>query len=732
MRASPDLWAFLAITGAVLLANILYVTGIFDANPLGRASGLGIVTHAGLLGGLPTIDPDNGVTSQALGHLAVHDWFHLSAPWWNPFQGTGAPLAGEMQSGALSPFTIFTGASNGQLYEHILFELVSGFATYLLLRRLAIARWASTAAAVAFALNGTFAWFAHAPVNVVPFLPLLLLGIELAFAASVGGRRGGWWLIAVAGALSAYGGFPEAAYIDGLFAVLWIVWRCGCAGRPYIRSFALKIVLAAVCGVLLALPILVPFADYVPLSLNAHSAIGNARLPKLALPQLLFPYVYGPIFGFSDSAGTVDAIWGSVGGYLSTSLLFFGLVGLVSSGRRGLRLILVLWIVLTLPRIYGEPPGLGGVLGVFPDMIHVAFDRYADPALELAVVILAALGMDSLSAGTVRRARLFAVSFLSLLVLVVAAIAAHSLAVKLLPAGHQVYSRGSVIWGVAILAAAVLAAVVPNPRARRLIIAAIVCVDALVLFALPELSAPRKVVVDSAPVAFLQRHQGLSRFFTLGSLQPDYGSYFGLRELNANDALLPSVFTNYVNKRLDPTVLPLIFNGTPAGRAPGAPTAEQELLSNLNGYRAAAVKYVLTPVGLALPRKSFRLVLQSPTIWVYQLSGASSYFTSTHPACRVGFRSDSSARVSCATATTLVRRETYMPGWTASVDGKSQPIRHYDGAFQAVSLGPGDHRVTFRFRPPHLTAALLGFVAGCLWLVVAPLPRRIRIQFRRS
>ena len=93
------------------------------------------------------------------------DWLHLQPPWWNPFQGTGAPLAGEMQSAALFPFTIFTLAANGQLYEHILLELLTGVATYLLLRRLAISRWASTAAAIAFALNGTFAWFAHAPVN---------------------------------------------------------------------------------------------------------------------------------------------------------------------------------------------------------------------------------------------------------------------------------------------------------------------------------------------------------------------------------------------------------------------------------------------------------------------------------------------------------------------------------------------------------------------------------------
>ena len=191
LNASPDVRAILAIAGAVVLANILYLTGVFDPNPLGIQSGLGRVTSAGLLGGVPTIDPNNGVTSQALGHLAVHDWFHLQLPWWNPYEGTGTPLAGEMAGAALFPFTILTAVANGQLYERILLELLTGVATYLLLQRLAVSRWASTVAAIAFALNGTFAWFSHAPINAIPFLPLVLLGIEDAFFTMKVGPGGG-------------------------------------------------------------------------------------------------------------------------------------------------------------------------------------------------------------------------------------------------------------------------------------------------------------------------------------------------------------------------------------------------------------------------------------------------------------------------------------------------------------------------------------------------------------
>lgn len=180
----------LLVCGCVLLAHLPYLLGVFDPNPLGPRSGLLTGVTPGWLGGQSTLDPNDGLTSQALSHRAMLDWLHLEPPWWNPYEGTGAPLAAEMQSAALFPPTVLTLLANGQLYEHMLLEILAGISTYLLLRRIAISRWPSVAAAIAFALNGTFAWFSDATVNPVAFLPLLLLGVEIAYGASVSGRRG--------------------------------------------------------------------------------------------------------------------------------------------------------------------------------------------------------------------------------------------------------------------------------------------------------------------------------------------------------------------------------------------------------------------------------------------------------------------------------------------------------------------------------------------------------------
>jgi hypothetical protein len=722
-RFSTDTWCLLAIAGAVVLANLPYLLGLFEANPLGPRSGLVSELITGPARGQPTIDPNNGFISQALGHRAALDWIHLELPWWNPYEGAGAPLAGEMQSAALFPLTILTLIPNGQLYEHMLLEIVAGTSTFLLLRRLSVSPWASVVAGVAFALNGTFAWLSHASVNPVAFLPLLLLGIEMAYAASIAGRRGGWWLIAVAGALSFYAGFPEVAYIDALLAIGWLGWRCGRLRRQRLRALLGKTAAGAVAGVLLSAPLLVAFLGYLDQAeVGQHEGgyYGSVHLPAEALPQLLLPYVYGPIFGFTDPELVLTGTWGKMGGYLSTSLLLFGLFGVASRGRGGLRVLLAAWIVLALARMYGAPV-LGDVLGVIPGMSEVAFYRYGWASVEFAVVVLAALGLDRLARADAPRRRVALGGLGALALVAAAAIGARPLADRLGDVfSDRPYYVGAVFWGAAIVLVAALGALLLDTRARKWILGLVVAGDALLLFMVPQLSAPRDVEIDRAPVDFLERNLGNQRFFTLGPLQPNYGSYFGISSLNINDVPYPSIFGDYVRTRLDSAVDPRVFVGNLGGeRSPFAPSPRQELLRNLDGYRAAGVAYVLTPPGEALPQGSttFRLVSRSPSTWIYRLAGAAPYF-SARDRCSVRPDGRESVDLSCPAPTRLIRRETDLPGWSVKVDGDPAEVHRAGGLFQAVNVGAGSHQVEFSYRPPGIGWGFLAFAVGCGWLLL--------------
>jgi hypothetical protein len=640
-----------------------------------------------------------------------------------------------MQSAAFFPPTLLTLFGNGQLYEHLLLEVVSGLATYAVLRRLALTRWAAAGGGIAFGLNGTFAWFSHAPVNPVAFLPLLVLGVEHAYHAAVDRRRGGWWLIGVAGAFSVYAGFPETAYIDAVAGVIWFGWRMGCLESARRRSLLVKGGLGAIVGALLCAPLGIAALDYFnhgDLSTHATSIYGSAHVPPNGLPQLLLPYIYGPILGFTGRGAQLMSVWVVVGGYLSTSLVLLAGLGLISRGRRGLRLVLAVWLLLVFARMYGQIPLLGHVLGWLPGMARVAFFRYGTPALEFTVIVLAALGLDSLIRVPEHRRRALWSAVGMLVLIGVAALGALPLASELgAKYDARPYFEVAVAWGVLIVLGLAATSASWARERRGALLCAVMAIDALALFVAPELSAPRAVTVDMAPAAYLSRHLGEGRFFTVGPLQPNYGSYFGLGSANVNDLPIPTKYANYIHTRLDRYVDPTVFVGnTGGGRNPFFPSATRELLQNLAGYRAAGVSYILSPAGQDFGANGgvFTLVDRTPTTNIYRLSGPASYFSAAR--CHVRSSDRQSATVTCPSRSTLVRLETNLPGWSATVAGRRAPISEVDGLFQSVPVPAGVHTVHFSYSPPNVGWGGVAFLAGVIALATAAVRRRLESPVR--
>jgi len=74
-----------------------------------------------------------------------------------------------------------------------------------------------------------------------------------------------------------------------------------------------------------------------------------------------------------------------------------------------------------------------------------------------------------------------------------------------------------------------------------------------------------------------------------------------------------------------------------------------------------------------------------------------------------------SARTSSPRPAWLVVRETWAPGWTATVDGRPAAVHRADVAFQAVRVPAGKHLVVLRYRPSILN---IGLVVTLLSLLV--------------
>ena len=121
-------------------------------------------------------------------------------PAWNPYQFSGAPFAADPLSGwtylpAMILFTILplSAAAAGYLFVHL---LLAGLFTYALARTLHINVAGSMLAAVAYEFNGFIYWrnVCCSPyVGVITWLPLAILGAELAIRSPRWLDRGLWW-----------------------------------------------------------------------------------------------------------------------------------------------------------------------------------------------------------------------------------------------------------------------------------------------------------------------------------------------------------------------------------------------------------------------------------------------------------------------------------------------------------------------------------------------------------
>jgi hypothetical protein len=719
------------IVGVVVIANLPYLLGLFDPDPLHLLSGLGTVTTSGPLAGSTAVDPNSGFTAQALGHLSMVDWIHGHVPWWNPYEGLGSPLAGEMQAASFFPPTGFLLLSNGQVLSHLTVEIVAGLSTYFLLRRLCLGRPAAVAGGIAFGLNGVYSWVSHAPANPVAFLPLALLGVEMAVANPRRSTRA-WVTIAVALSLSVYAGFPETAYIDGILVAIWVAVRFIQLGDAR-RTFLLTVMKGLGVGVLLTAPLLVAFADYLPQAyVGAHNGtFASTTLPRGAFSQSFLPYVYGPIDGFSgnDATGTLTVIWGSVGGFIAFSVVIFSLIGLYGHRLRALRFALLTWIILSFGRTFGIEP-FQHIVNALPGMRDVAFFRYSDGSWELALTVLAAFGLDELAREKVPRWWILLSSATSLALLVLVATGAQGEVHRLIGAAHHhAWAVLSVIWAAGIVALVAISATFIRGRLRELVLVAVVAVDTVVMFALPEFSAPRAVSVDTAPVSFLQKHLDGDRFYTIGPIAPNYGSYFGLNSLDVNDLPIPKLWNTYVTHQLDRNAIPYVFNGSARTKATGS-TALEEFSRHFTAFETAGVKYLVVPTGTVLPAfrggQTLPRVFSDNAVQIYQLPAPVPMFSMRTGTCSIRADGVDRASVTCPFPHTLIRHQLPMNGWYASVNGSTAEITPYNGVFQQVRLPAGTSLVTFTYSPPHVVLGYALFFVGLACLAVLPLWRRGR------
>ncbi|NDL62097.1 hypothetical protein [Acerihabitans arboris] len=597
---NEDMLPVFVIVLLLLLLSLPQLVGVFHADPALYISmaAENVTLHGNM--GIPYIDPNSGITTQALGYLAASDWLHGIVPWWNPYSGIGLPLAGEYQPAAFFPLTMLLLLPNGMVWHHLVIQIIAGLGVYALLRQMGLSRLAACTGGLLFAQNGTLAWLAHGPAFPLAFLPWLLLGIERAAVNSVAKGTFGWRLIALSLAMMLLAGFPETAYICGLFALGWTLLKSIQCNPRFRSGMAWRVILGGIIGIALAAPQILSFLQYLPLSyIGGHAdQFAHAALPPLAvIPSILTPYALGPIFANVDKVPTWGGIWGGIGGYVDLIVIASAIYGLCCRKDR-LSFFLTIWAIVMLAKTFGIEP-ISSLLNYIPGIRYIPMYRYATPTWEFAFIILAAFGIEDLYR-TRRLKRTPAFAFIITMIVGVGVIS--YFLVKSWPIINALSTVKywfilSLTWVLLILLVLILLIKLMPKKWLTVSVSALLVCNVTVLFNIPVLSNPTSGKMDAKAISFLQDHLGLQRFFTLGPIQPNYSALYKIASINHNYLPISSRWVSWTQGNLDEKIDPISFIG---GITPGNVDVDrihEKLRLNLANYEKLGVKYIVASPG---------------------------------------------------------------------------------------------------------------------------------------
>lgn len=501
---------------------------------------------------------------------------------------------------------------------------------------------------------------------------------------------------------------------------------------PWRRAGQMGLLLAgnAVLAALIAAPLLLPLLEYARLSTRAALTPADSltySLNPLQLLGIFFPYLRAP------------AEWAVYPGAAAAAL--FCLALLHGPLRRRAAFWIVLVIVSLLYALGSYLPPLA-VLAGLPGLDLLRVPPRAVFLAALGFAAAAAYAFDSLlrerqAAGQPQKERppanlgMFGVWVFVLLVGLGVALTAESDTLRL-----------QFCWGTAAFSAAAL--LIFLTRGRFLGTGALTVL--LVALAAGELSAVNaaglvsrpfaEVVSEGAPAAAYLATRDTRRPFRVYSpsysLPQQTAALYRLELADGVDPLQLAAYAGYMEQASGvpstgySVTLPPFASADPAVDNRGY-TPDARRLGLLN------VQFVVA--GYALPGSGLRLLARFgetriyenpyvlPRAWVQPETAALGTGVLDAPAV---VAEPNRVIVPAAQGEgLLVLSEIWYPGWTVQVDGQPAALVAPGGLLRGVRLGPGEHAVTFSYRPPRLAAGLA--LAGLAWLVVLAVVIRDRL-----
>jgi hypothetical protein len=688
-------------------------------------------------------------------------------PLWNPYEGTGAPLAANVQSAVFDPLMIVAELHPTTRTVDLTFLftfLLGAVGMYLDLRNLGISRVGAVVGSSAFTLCGFFAMdSSDGFARVYVYLPWLFLSVDLVTAA-VKTRWVALLAVAVAGCVLA--GMPEGWLFVftavGVYALYRIRVPPQTAPGDTWQARAARLTAGVLVGSGLSAPLLVAFLAYLPVAANTHyPGVGMLHASTRSLLQYLIPLVNG-------APAAPRLAWNNDRSWCGAAVALLCVVAAAapqSLRRRGGWVLLATGLVF-LAKVHAVP-GFGWI-GRLPPFDRAFFVAFAPCVACFCLATVAAFGIDAIGQGQVQE-RWLLVGTGVLVALVAGLLYANRQVLAAAPAGFAARQYAlAIAAGGGVLAAAAVSARFRRPvRGLALGVGVLTLFELLALF--PQGIYPPRVNPYRTPAwAALLGEQGSPRVFGLDKvLYPDTAGALGLQDIRTLNALYVRRYVVYIRSFVSPSFIDRF-----TGEGVTVAQIEANPMFNLLG-----VRYVLTDGSTPLPGNQFAPLGTADGITVYENeqadprafvaptidpvgSGTAAVAAlrtippanlldqavvevppggpaidlpstaAASPARRaaiVSYAADRvEVRVSPGAAGLLVLTDSFFPGWTATVNGRAAPILATDVAFRGVVVGGGASDVVFTYDPGATPVGWVLALVALMALVVAALIRRVR------
>lgn len=559
-------------------------------------------------------------------------------PLWNPYVGNGAPFLANMFSAVLSPLRLLIAAVETPVFWdlYLLFRLfLAAFFTFLFARRIEIGFVGAMVAGISFGLSGQFILGINMPdLDVQILLPALLLVADELLQNPSYGR---FTLTALLVALIILGGMPESALFVFLLTGLYFLvrgWPSGQVDSTRWVAFVkpvLSFAGAGIVGLLIALPLVLPFLEYLQHAFNPRApGVGSLHLDINTAVSIIMPGFFGHL----------HQTWTGVSSFLilpyvgATCFLLALAAVCQQEPRARVTILFSSFAVFYLLKAFGIAPVQW--VSRLPLFSMSLFPKHAFPEFAFCLALLAGTGAEGLLRKKLNYLRFALAS--ALLSLTVAVFAAYHWKAAVHAGGLQNVTQGCRTFAVYLALVWILAWTARRFGTPRLVALGLIFLPTAELAGfIPRDRTDRYDAFTKPPfVDFLRTDPELYRTFSADRfLYPDTSAAYGIDDIRSLDPIQVQRYIEFLRKDVSSKVYDR-FDGTEPDKGfLGSP-----LLDLMNVKYVLASSEIRGSVFIAdLLRNSFVLPADRPGVDenTFLIDGVRRSVLAQHPPSRIDY-----------------------------------------------------------------------------------------------